>query len=168
MWSSFIFICSIIQQDTTALSRVGARPPPGQRRGWRWGMCTLAIQGEEDKGSGVGGLCSLSQISHSASGPFSRPICVSEPPGLGTPDSDSSGQSYQRVSGKETLRGVGHVGNHPVSSLGEHLLQKDTKVQPAAVTAPGFLLPPLMSLFGGWPYFPCSPCSSRHPNPHSV
>lgn len=66
------FICSIIQQDTTALSRVGA-PRPGQRRGWRWGMCTLAIQGE-DKGSGVGGLCFLSQISHSASGPFSRPI----------------------------------------------------------------------------------------------
>lgn len=162
------FICSIIQQDTTALSRVGARPPRGQRRGWRWGVCPLAIQGEEDKGSGVGGLCSPSQISHSASGPFSRPVCVSEPPGLGTPDSDSSGQSYQRVSGKETLRGAGHVGNHPLSSLGERLLRKDTQVQTAAVTAPGFLLPPLLSLFGGWPYFLCSPRSSPHPNPHSV
>lgn len=69
---------------------------------------------------------------------------------------------------RKTLRRAGHLGNHPVSSLGERLLQKDIEVQTAAVTAPGFLLPPLMFPFGVWPYFPCSPLSSPHPNPHSV
>lgn len=36
------FVCSIIQQDTTALHRVGGHSK-GRGWGWEWGMCTLAI-----------------------------------------------------------------------------------------------------------------------------
>lgn len=41
--------------------------------GWGWGMCTLALWEEHDKGIGVGGLWLLLQISQSTSGPFSSP-----------------------------------------------------------------------------------------------
>lgn len=82
------FICSIIQQDTEALSRVGACP-----KGREWdggGECALWLSRERVTGAWeweTSGFCFRSLILPQA--PCLDPFCTSEQPGPGIPDSGS-------------------------------------------------------------------------------
>lgn len=162
------FICSIIQQDTTALSRVGAHPLRAEK-GMEVGNVHFGYPGRGGQGQRSGRiLFSESDLSFCLRSLFwTRSVFLSHLV-WGPRIQAVLDKAIREPVERKTLRRAGHVGNHPVSSLGKHLLQKNIEVQTAAVTAPGFLLPPLMSLFGVWPYFLCSPLSSPHPNPHSV